>query len=430
MAVIKKLLTIDDEAVIRSSIVAYFEDCDFEVFEAGGGTEGIEMFRREQPDIVLTDLNMPGVDGFDVVRTIKEESPLTPTVVISGAGMIEDSIRAIRNGAWDYITKPIVDMAELEHTVEKSLEHARILKENQRYQLHLEEEVAARTGELRELNENLEEKVESRTAELQESLDRLKDTQGQLVQSEKMAALGGLVAGVAHEINTPVGIGVTAASHLNDKTKKFAEVYASGKLSRTDFENYISIANESSTMILSNMNRAADLIQSFKQVAVDQSSEQKRNFKVKEYLKEILTSLHPKFKNTKFKINVECPEDFRMDSYPGAFSQIITNFLMNSLKHGFHDLQEGIINICITPNDREVTVIYSDSGNGIAPENLQKIFDPFFTTKRGQGGSGLGMHIVYNLVTQTLGGTITCSSEIDKGAQFQLELPIAVNETQ
>ena len=103
---------------------------------------------------------------------------------------------------------------------------------------------------------------------------------------------------------------------------------------------------------------------------------------------------------------------------------------MNSLKHGFHDLQEGIINICITPNDREVTVIYSDSGNGIAPENLQKIFDPFLTTKRGQGGSGLGMHIVYNLVTQTLGGTIICSSEIDKGAQFQLELPIAVNETQ
>jgi len=429
MAQVMRLLTIDDEEVIRGSIAAYFEDCDFEVLEASGGAEGIEIFRRESPDIVLTDLNMPVVDGFEVVKTIGVESPLTPTVVISGAGMIEDSIKAIRNGAWDYITKPIVDMAELEHTVIKALERAQLLNENQRYQLELEEKVIDRTKELRALNEHLEEKVKERTAELQESLDRLKLTQNKLVESEKMAALGGLVAGVAHEINTPVGIGVTAASHLEGKTKKFAEVYKSGQLSRSDFENYINVAEESSKMILSNMNRAADLIQSFKQVAVDQSSEEKREFKVKEYVEEILTSLRPRFKNTKYEISIECSEEFVMNSFPGAFSQIITNFIMNSLKHGFDGINEGEISISLAKKGTSVEVKYKDTGKGISEDNLKKIFDPFFTTKRGRGGSGLGMHIVYNLVTQTLGGTIVCSSQLGHGILFELDLPLEVNNS-
>jgi len=418
-----KLLTIDDEDIIRDSIAAYFEDCNFTVIEANGGAKGIEMFRQEKPDIVLTDLNMPEVDGFEVVKTITAESQLTPTIVISGAGMIEDSIRAIRNGAWDYITKPIVDMAELEHTVNKALERAQLLSENRKYQLHLEEKVIERTTELRELNENLEHKVEERTAELQESLDRLKQTQNQLVESEKMAALGGLVAGVAHEINTPVGIGVTAASHLEERTKKFSEIYKSGKLARSDFESFISVAQESSKMILSNMNRAADLIQSFKQVAVDQSSEEMRTFKVKEYVEEILMSLHPKFKSTNHEIILNCPEEFSLTSYPGALSQIITNFLMNSLKHGFEGVDSGKVTIDITKADNTVHLLYQDTGKGIPKKNLNKIFDPFFTTKRGQGGSGLGMHIVYNLITQTLGGEIKCSSIEGEGTKFELTIP-------
>ena len=428
MTTIKKLLTIDDEEVIRLSIAAFFEDCDYEVFEASGGAEGIEVFRKEKPDIVLTDLNMPKVDGFDVVKIIKEESPLTPTVVISGAGMIEDSIRAIRNGAWDYITKPIIDMTELEHTVDKVLEHARLQKENEMYQLHLEDEVLARTQELRDLNDSLENKVKARTSELQESLDRLRQTQDQLVESEKMAALGGLVAGVAHEINTPVGIGVTAASHLEDKTKKFAAIYESGKLSRSDFENYIKVAIETSKMILSNMNRAASLIQSFKQVAVDQSSEEIREFKVKEYVNEILTSLTPKLKKTQHKLIVDCADNIVMNSFPGAMSQIMTNLLINSLKHGFDGIDEGVINITITKENDNLLLVYKDSGVGISEEHLKKIFDPFFTTKRGQGGSGLGMHIVYNLVTQTLGGKIQCTSKIGEGATFKLEMPLVINK--
>ncbi len=277
--------------------------------------------------------------------------------------------------------------------------------------------------ELTEHKEHLEELVYERTAKLQESLDELKKTQNQLVESEKMASLGALVAGIAHEINTPVGIGVTAASHLEQKTKHFIEIYKSGKLSRNEMESFCNIALNSSQIILSNMTRAAELIKSFKQVAVDRSSQEQRSFNIDQYVKGILSSLHPQLKKTKHKIIVNCDETLQIYSYPGALSQILTNLLMNSLKHGFENIAEGIITIDIVKQNDMIRLTYHDSGKGITEENLSKIFDPFFTTRRGSGGSGLGMHIVYNLVTQTLAGSITCSSEPDKGTTFDLEFP-------
>ena len=285
------------------------------------------------------------------------------------------------------------------------------------------EELAQTNKELQKHKEHLEEMVKERTIELEESLQRLTNTQDKLVESEKMAALGGLVAGVAHEINTPVGIGVTAASHLEDKTKQFEKTYHTEKLSRKAFENYINTVKDSSKLILTNMNRAADLIQSFKQVAVDQTSSERRTFEMKEYMHEVLLSLHPKFKKTNFKIELDCPGELTVNSFPGALSQIMTNLLMNSLQHGFEGLTEGTININIRKEDENIILTYSDDGNGVDKDCLKKIFDPFFTTRRGQGGSGLGMHIVYNLVAQTMGGTISCSSELGEGIEFILEFP-------
>ncbi len=238
-----------------------------------------------------------------------------------------------------------------------------------------------------------------------------------------MAALGDLVAGVAHEINTPVGVGVTAASYLEGIATKFSDEYKTEKLTRRNFEKFIDDTQDSSKMILSNLKRAVDLIQSFKQVAVDQSSEKQREFNIKKYINEILVSLYPKFKQTKHNIIVNCPEGIIVKSYPGALSQILTNLLMNSLIHGFEEIDKGTITIDVSKKGKTVKIICSDSGKGIAEEEVKKIFDPFYTTKRGSGGSGLGLHIAYNLVTQTLGGTIQCESVIGEGATFQLEFP-------
>ena len=277
---------------------------------------------------------------------------------------------------------------------------------------------------LQRFNENLEQLVQQRTTELSQALADLKATQNKLVESEKMSALGGLVAGVAHEINTPVGIGITAASLLADKTTEFFETYKSGQMKRSQLEKFLDTAMQSSSMVLSNLNRAADLIQSFKQVAVDQSSEEQRTFNLKQYLSEVLIPLKPKLRTTHHQVEIRGNEAIALNSYPGALSQIITNLVMNSLTHAYSPEDAGHLVFDFKQEGEQIILEYSDDGKGIPKENLSKIFDPFFTTKRGQGGSGLGLHIVYNLVTQKLNGTIECESQVGVGANFIIKLPI------
>jgi signal transduction histidine kinase len=182
-------------------------------------------------------------------------------------------------------------------------------------------------------------------------------------------------------------------------------------------------------MILGNLRRAADHIRSFKQVAVDQTSEDKRRFKLKDYLDEVLLSLHPTLKKTTHTIMVNCPDDLEIESYPGAFSQIITNFILNSLSHGFEHKEHGHILLDITCQNDTLQLRYSDNGKGIPQEECSRVFEPFYTTKRGQGGSGLGLHIVYNLVTQRLNGYIECESMSGIGTAFILQIPLEGDNT-
>ncbi|MGD1909514.1 MAG: AAA family ATPase [Rivularia sp. (in: cyanobacteria)] len=274
------------------------------------------------------------------------------------------------------------------------------------------------------LYNTLEQKVAQRTQQLSQTLEDLKATQKQLVESEKMAALGSLVAGVAHEINTPVGTSITAASTLKDETQSFNNALTQGKLKRSSLNNYLEIANETSTLILNNLNRASDLIQSFKQVAVDSSHLEKRNFAIKPYIEEVLSSLAPKFKNTALTFTVEGDNNIEIDTYPGAIAQIVTNLAMNSLNHAYQPGEKGQIHFQISQQHDEISMEYSDDGCGIPPNNLSKIFEPFFTTARSQGGTGLGLHIVYNLITQKLQGQIDVKSEVNLGTIFIITLPL------
>jgi signal transduction histidine kinase/purine-cytosine permease-like protein len=267
-----------------------------------------------------------------------------------------------------------------------------------------------------------EAQLQEKAKQLEQTLHNLQQAEAQLIQTEKMAALGGLVAGIAHEINTPIGIGVTAASLLAEKTIAFSERFKSGTMKRSDLEKFLDLAQQSSRMTLSNLERAAELIHSFKQVAVDQSSESKRLFNLKEYLEEILLQLSPKLKATKHQVEVKGDRHLTLISYPGAFSQIVTNLIMNSLIHAYQPGEAGQIILSFEQTDTQVILKYTDDGSGIAPENLSKIFEPFFTTKRGQGGSGLGLHIVYNLVTRKLKGTIQCESQLGTGTTFVITL--------
>jgi signal transduction histidine kinase len=281
------------------------------------------------------------------------------------------------------------------------------------------------------LNEDLEDRVEQRTSELaranenlQTALESLRQAQGQLVMSEKLAALGGLVAGVAHEINTPVGVALSATSTMAEKTRILSELFATGEMKRSNLTEYLESTREGVEMSLLNLNRASDLIRSFKMVAADQVSESRRSFNVREYIGQVLLSLRPKLKKTPHRVEVECDEDLVIESYPGALSQILTNFIVNSLTHAFGESQAGLIRIAVARNDGMLSLTYSDDGCGIAPEVQDRIFEPFYTTARAKGSTGLGLHIVFNIVTGTLGGTITCCSAPGQGTTFQVRMPV------
>ena len=275
---------------------------------------------------------------------------------------------------------------------------------------------------LAKLNTELEQRVTDRTLELEErnhelhaTLATLQATQQKLVESEKLAALGRLVAGVAHEINTPIGISFTAASFLADQANLYQQHSPDNSLANT--------AVESSQLICKNLERAAQLINAFKQVSVDQSSEQQRHFDLMRYLDEILLSLNPRLKQSKPEIIINGPPHLMISSYPGCYYQIMTNLILNSLIHGFEDQRGGVITIDVHSQDERLIIDYRDNGIGIHDEWLHKVFEPFMTTKRHQGCSGLGMHIVFNLISQLLKGHISCLPD-SNGAHFQIDLPL------
>ncbi len=267
--------------------------------------------------------------------------------------------------------------------------------------------------------------IYQKNVELASTLDKLKTTQKQLLESEKYAALGSMVAGIAHEVNTPVGNSLMAASILDNATNRFKESFEIGELKKSSLQAYLEKTKSSSEILLTNLQRAAELIQNFKQVAVDQTSLEQRSFQVKDYIEKILISLAPQIQNTPHQIKVLGDNAITIRSYPGALSQIITNLVMNSLTHAYQDSDKsGQLQVEISQQDDKVLITYSDDGNGIPSESLDKIFEPFFTTARDRGGSGLGLHIIYNLVTQTLKGTIHCESTVGVGTKFAIALPL------
>ncbi len=278
---------------------------------------------------------------------------------------------------------------------------------------------------LLQLNRELEIKVQERTQELSTSLDNLKLAQDKLIRSEKLSALGGLVAGVAHEVNTPLGIAVTASSVLGETLSSLNLDFLQGKLSKQMFSDYLMQAEQNNQLLSNNLQRAAKLISDFKKTAVDQHSDQYLRFNLADSLNALITSLHPETRKRQAKIELKCEPSLKLKGYPSLIGQIITNLIMNSLVHGFDRPagQENLIRICIEEDSPWLKIDYQDNGLGIAKELQSRVFEPFYTTKRQQGGSGLGLSIIHNLV-EKLGGTLELAEPEQQGALFKLVLPL------
>lgn len=393
---IGNILAVDDTLENLQILTQLLTRRNYKIRPAVNGKLALKAVQLTLPDLILLDIQMPDMDGYEVCEKLKADNKTRhiPIIFISALDEVFDKAKAFSVGGVDYITKPF-------HPEEVLM----------RVETHLQ---------MHKMQQQLMDKNE----ELQVTLTHLKATQSQLVEAEKMASLGSLVAGVAHEINTPIGIGVTAASTLADRSVETATAYDNQQLKNSALKTYFNTAIRGSHLILKNLERAAELIQSFKQVAVNQNNLNKRSFVVTKYLKEVLFSLKPHLKKTRHQVTVNGDEQIQINSYPEAFSQIVANLVMNSLQHAYPKEGTGNLDFEVKRDSEQLIVEYNDDGCGISTENVDKIFDPFFTTARPQGNIGLGLHIIYNLVTQKLQGIIRVQSKIDCGTRFIIELPI------
>jgi signal transduction histidine kinase len=278
---------------------------------------------------------------------------------------------------------------------------------------------------LRQLNVELEHRVEQRTLELSQSVEQLRLAQDELVRTERLAALGSMVAGVAHELNTPIGNALVVTSSLQEKTRGLLAAVEAGTLSRSGLTEYAEHNVQGCELAMRGLHQAAELIRNFKQVAVDQTSATRREFFLGDTVQEVLSTLRHLVRHRAVKVMVDVADGIRMDSYPGPLAQVITNLFNNALIHAFEGQQAGSIRIEAQLNaEGQVVLRFSDDGIGIPAENMGRIFDPFFTTKLGKGGSGLGLNIVYNIVSSVLGGWINVESQPGSGTLFTIRLPL------
>lgn len=271
-------------------------------------------------------------------------------------------------------------------------------------------------------NKNLD--LQESNHELEASMENLIITQNKLIESEKLAGLGSLVSGVAHEISAPIGLGITGASHLEYICEEVISKYESGTIPPEEWEHYLQSSNDLVKVIVKSLQKTEEIIKNFKQVAVDQTSEIKRVFNVKEYIKGILISMDRLFKERNIEFNIECDEMLQIESFPGLFAQVLTHLISNSLEHAYKDTDKGVISLNAKIEDKEFIFEYRDYGKGILQENISKIYEPFFTTNRNNGSIGLGLNIVYNLVTINLGGKIDCISTENRGTTFIIKVPL------
>ena len=376
-------------------------------------------FSREQIDAALR----------SEIRRKVLEVLLLDVILVAALGMslriVFGPLRQLRDGLFDLATRGTDEVEELPESRRDEL--GDVIRGFNAVQRKLKSII--------ERIRHAEDAARRSQQETAQAMDELRRAQESLLQSERLASLGSLVAGVAHEINTPVGIALTSASVLKEATDAIGAAVAGGGVKKTDIVRYLETAGESARLIMNNAYRAAHLIHSFKQIAVDQVSEARRAFELRDYIVEVVASLQPTLKKTRSEVIIDCPSGIEFDSYPGALAQVRTNLVLNCVEHAFDAETAGTIHIGVRCEAESMgdakagakaeylIMQVRDNGRGIAPELLDRVFDPFVTTRRGQGGTGLGLNIVFNLITRQFGGTITVTSTPGQGATFLLRLP-------
>lgn len=368
-----RVLIVDDNAGNLALLQAILEAKGYRIEMAENGEEALEKANEFHPDLILLDVMMPVMDGFETCQQLKKsrETKEIPVIFLTAKTDVEDVIKGFEIGAVDYIAKPFN-----------------------------EKELLVR------VNTHI----------------KLKTVLTNLVESEKIASLGMLVTGMAHEINTPLGTAITAASFNNDLVMKQLSNFADVNPDSDQWKSLLEEMREGQNIILKNLKKMSQLMNDFKRISTDYSEPTRSKFNLKEYLDYILFTLKEWFQEKKHNLSIKC-ESIVLNSYPRDFTLIISNLIINSIAHGYEDGEWGNIFLNIFEKDQQIHIQYEDDGKGISEEKLRHIFDPFFTTKRGKH-MGLGLSIVYNIITQKLKGEIHCESNINQGTRFTIDFPI------
>lgn len=396
------ILVVDDQPENIELLSAALKK-SYRIKFALNGENALRIVNAEtKPDLVLLDIMMPGMDGYEVCARLKAnpDTQHIPVIFVTAMSEIEDEERGLEAGAVDYITKPISQPIVLA-----------------RVKAHLALKNAA------DLQRRIQAELQASNAQLAAALNTLEIAHEELLQSEKLASLGALVAGVSHELNTPISNAVMVANTLQSQTTEFQRALENG-ITKTQLNNFVQETSGAADLIFRNLQRASELICSFKHVSADQTSSQRRRFDLGEVVSEIILTLRPSIKKTPFKVEYEVEKNIDLDSYPGPLCQVIANLVNNAVLHAFEGRSAGTVLLqARKTGDDQVEMQVSDNGCGIPAANLEKIFDPFFTTRLGRGGSGLGLNIVKSIVTRILGGHISVSSSPGQGTTFTLTFP-------
>jgi len=396
-----KLLCVDDQP-INIQILYQIFGTDHEMVMATSGQEALDRCAESLPDLILLDVMMPGMSGHEVCRRLKQDARTAnvPVIFVTAQHNSDEETIGLQEGAVDFISRPF---------------NAAVVRA--RVQTHIQ---------LYQLKESLEEKVKLRNQELVLAQQRLQDSQEQLTISEAKATISTLIASVSHELSSPIGNSLMAASSLHEFAATFKQKFDSNSVKRSDIPTFMSELNEISSLIQRNLKRASVLLANLRQVSADQASEQRRHFDLADTIKEIIETIGPSLKRKPHHIVVNIPAGIIMDSQPGSLGQVVINLINNAYLHAFENRPDGVLTIDAKLLGDKVQLTFSDNGVGIPHEHLSKIFEPFFSTKIGQGGTGLGMAIVRNLVTKTLGGSIKIDSTVGVGTQFEIRLPLVI----
>ena len=400
-----KLLVVDDQAFNIQILYQIFKG-DYEVFMATSGAQALALCADQSPDLILLDVVMPDMDGHEVCRRLKADPHARdiPVIFVTGHNNSEEESLGLQLGAVDFISKPV---------------NATVVRARVHSQLMLRETLR----QVQELNETLEQRVAQRTAELERALENLKQSQDNLANSEAKATLSTLFASVSHELGTPLGNSKMVASAMAEQTLSMAQDMENGQLKRSALSAFMEQLNDGLALLQRNLERAVELLGDFRQVAADQASEQRRVFDLKLVVQEILHTLSPSLKHKPHQIVVEIADELMMDSQPGPLGQIVINLVNNAYLHAFEGRSNGVMTISARIDGDQVQMCVADNGVGMSPEVKEKLFEPFFSTKIGKGGTGLGMAIVRNLVTKTLGGRISVVSKVGEGTRVDIVLP-------